>query len=161
MKLNDTGIKLIADFEGFSDRPYYATTKEKEKGIVTIGYGCTFYPDGRKVKITDPKITRDYAIEMLKSVARKFEKEVLSLIKKPVTQNQFNALVSFAYNVGSDIDSDTIPEGLGDSTLLKLINNNPNDKKIIGEFAKWNKQSGKVINGLTKRRKIESELYFK
>ena len=88
------------------------------------------------------------------------EEIVNNLLKTTVTQNQFNALVSFAYNVGSDIDADDIPEGLGDSTLLKKVNKNPNDLSIMAEFLKWNKSNGKVSNGLVKRRKLEAKLYF-
>lgn len=74
------------------------------------------------------------------------------------TQGQFDALVSFAYNVGLDDDADSIAEGLGDSTLLR--------KHLAGdyegaaaEFAKWNKQAGMVLNGLTRRRAAEAALY--
>ena len=69
-------------------------------------------------------------------------------------------MVSFAFNVGSDIDVDNIPEGLGDSTLLRKVNANPNDPSIAREFIKWNKAGGRVLDGLTKRRIQESELYF-
>jgi lysozyme len=77
-----------------------------------------------------------------------------------LTQNKFDALVLFAYNVGSDIDIDTIPEGLGDSTLLKKVLKNPSDAGIAPEFMKWVHAGGKISNGLIKRREIESNLYF-
>lgn len=74
------------------------------------------------------------------------------------TQGQFDALLSFAYNVGLDDDADTLAEGLGDSTLLK--------KHLAGdyvgaaaEFAKWNKQAGVVLAGLTRRRAAEAAIY--
>jgi lysozyme len=69
--------------------------------------------------------------------------------------------VSFAYNVGSDIDQDEIPEGLGDSTLLKLVIANPNDPKIWGAFCQWNKAGGKPLLGLSRRRNCEAELFMK
>jgi lysozyme len=109
----------------------------------------------------DKPITQATAYWMLKQTVNMFAKDVDSLVTSNINQNQFNALVSFAYNVGSDIDQDNIPEGLGDSTLLKKVNANPNDPSIAREFAKWNKSKGRVINGLTKRRKRESDLYFK
>ena len=90
-----------------------------------------------------------------------FEKDVTMLTKSVVlTQNQFDALVLFAYNVGSDIDIDTTPEGLGDSALLKKVLHNPCAASIASEFMKWVHAGGKISNGLIKRRKIESNLYF-
>jgi lysozyme len=152
MKINDIGLKLIADFEGLSLVPYYATAEEKTKGIVTIGYGNTFYPNGTKVKITDPQISKAKAMEYLRFVADSFAVKVDSLVTSNVTQNQFNALVSLAYNIGLG--------NFGKSTILKLVNNNPNDGNIAKEFLRWNKQAGKVLNGLTNRRIKESALYF-
>ena len=108
----------------------------------------------------DKTITKEYAFEIFKVVANMFAKDVNNLIKSEVNQNQFNSLVSFAYNVGSDIDVDNIPEGLGDSTLLKKVNINPNDKSIALEFLKWNKAKGKIVAGLTKRRQKEAQIYF-
>ena len=155
MKLNEEGYKIIMGFEGLSLKPYLCTSS-----IPTIGFGNTFYPNGKKVTMRDKPITKEYAIEIFKFIADLFAKDVNNLLKTTVTQNQFNALVSFAYNVGSDIDADDIPEGLGDSTLLKKVNKNPNDLSIMAEFLKWNKSNGKVSNGLVKRRKLEAKLYF-
>lgn len=145
-------MKLIAEFEGFSDRPYYATAEEKLKGIVTIGYGNTFYPDGSKVKITDAKISKEKALEILDYTVNKFRVQVKKYLKKEVTKNQEDALVSLAYNIGIG--------NFSKSTLLKLVNINPNDANIAKEFLKWNKQAGKELKGLTNRRIKESTLYF-
>jgi len=155
MKLNEVGYELIMEYEGLSLKPYLCSS-----GVPTIGYGNTYYPNGKKVTLRDKPITKEYAIQIFKFIADLFAKDVTSLLKSTVTQNQFNALVSFAYNLGSDIDADDIPEGLGDSTLLKKINKNPNDLSIITEFLKWNKSLGKVSNGLVRRRKSEAKLYF-
>lgn len=155
-KINNVGALFLQQREGFSSTPYLDSA-----GVPTIGFGNTFYPGGKRVTMKDKPITRSYAIEIFKIVVAKFESEVYSLLEKEVTQNQFNALVSFAYNVGSDIDVDTIAEGLGDSTLLKKVNANPNDRTISTEFAKWNKAGGKVNNGLISRRQLEAELYFR
>lgn len=152
MRLDTNGINLIAEFEGLSLVPYYATAEEKAKGIVTIGYGNTFYPNGTKVKITDKPITKAQALEYLKYVADSFASKVDALVIPNITQNQFNALVSIAYNIGLG--------AFKISTLLKKVNANPNDTTINNEFLKWNKQAGKVLNGLTKRRIKESALYF-
>lgn len=155
MKLDQSGIQLIKVFEGLRLKPYLC-----DAGKPTIGYGNTYYPNGKKVTMQDPPITKEFADEMFLIISSQFEKEVTSLVKKPIRQNQFNALVSFAFNLGSDIDADTIAEGLGDSTLLKLVNSNPNDGMIAKEFLKWNKSGGVVNNGLTERRMKESALYF-
>lgn len=147
MQLNDSGYKLITQFEGLKLKPYLDSIK-----VPTIGYGSTYYADGKRVTMADKAITQPEAFELFKSVADKFAKRVNLLIKKPVTQNQFNSLVSLAYNIGMG--------NFQSSTLLKKVNANPNDPSIALEFAKWNKAGGKVIPGLTTRRKKESDLYF-
>lgn len=147
MKLSDKGYDLIKKFEGYSDRPYKCPA-----GISTIGYGNTYYPNGNKVKITDPKITREYANEILAHTADEFAADVLKLVKSSISVNQLNALTSFAYNVGVG--------NFQKSTLLKLVNINPNDGNIAKEFLKWNKAAGKELKGLTNRRIAESALYF-
>lgn len=147
MKLNDKGYDLIKRFEGYSDRPYKCPA-----GISTIGYGNTYYPNGTKVKITDKQITKEYANEILAHTADEFAADVMKLVKSKISVNQLNALTSFAYNVGVD--------NLQKSTLLKLVNINPNDAMIAKEFLKWNKAEGKELKGLTNRRIAESALYF-
>jgi lysozyme len=147
MKLSDKGYELIKRFEGYSDRPYKCPA-----GISTIGYGNTYYPNGTKVKITDKQITKEYANKILAHTADEFAEDVLKLVKSKINVNQLNALTSFAYNVGV--------ANLQKSTLLKLVNINPNDGNIAKEFLKWNKAAGKVLNGLTNRRIAESALYF-
>ncbi len=155
MKLSKEGYDLIAKFEGLSLKPYLCSAK-----VPTIGFGSTFYEDGTKVTMLDKPITKTRALDMLKVITDKFAKDVDKLVISDVNQNQFNALVSFAYNVGSDIDTDTIAEGLGDSTLLKKVNKNPDDPSIRNEFLKWNKAGGKIITGLTRRRNEEASIYF-
>jgi len=155
MTLDNKGYLLIAQFEGLRLKPYLCSA-----GVPTIGYGSTFYPSGRKVTMQDKPITQETAFWMLKQVANMFAKDVDSLVTSNINQNQFNALVSFAFNLGSDIDADNIPEGLGDSRLLRRVNANPNDPEIAREFVKWNKAGGRVLDGLTKRRLKEAELYF-
>ena len=148
MKLNNDGYKLICEFEGLRLKPYLCSAR-----IPTIGYGNTYYPNGVRVTLLDKPITKEYAFEIFKDIADKFAKRVASMVKKPLTQNQFNSLVSFAYNVGTG--------NFSTSTLLKKVNANPNDLSIRAEFMKWNKANKVVVNGLTTRRKKESDLYFK
>jgi lysozyme len=125
----------------------------------TIGWGATYYENGQPVRMGD-RITQKRADELFNYHIKKFENGVNSLLRTPVNQNQFDALVSFAYNLGLDIDSDTIAEGLGDSTLLKYVNANPANPAIKNEFLKWVSRGTIFEKGLTRRRRAESEIYF-
>ena len=150
MKTNQLGINIIKKYESLSLVAYQCPAK-----VWTIGYGHTG-PDVKPGML----ITEKRAEELLKSDLERFEKDVSSLLKVPVNENQFSALVSFAFNVGSDIDADKIAEGLGDSTLLFLINNGAPIERCANEFPKWNKCKGKVLNGLVKRREDEKKLFL-
>ena len=146
MKLDSNGYKLICEFEGLSLKPYLCSAK-----VPTIGYGNTYYPNGKRVTLLDEPITKEYAFEIYKEVADRFAKKVNSMLKVEVTQNQLNALVSFNYNTGA----------LSTSTLLKKVNANPNDETIAAEFKKWIRAGGKIVKGLVLRREKESQIYFK
>lgn len=152
MKTSINGISLIKHFEGLRLKAY-----KDNRGIPTIGYGATFYENGNKVKMGDV-ITQQRADTLFMRVLAMFEHDVNVLLPK-AKQNEFDACVSFAYNVGSDLDADDIPEGLGDSTLLKLILKKAPCSDIYNEFLKWNKSGGKVLDGLTARRKAEAHLF--
>ncbi len=147
MKTSHNGIELIKKYEGFMSRPYLDAT-----GIPTIGYGATYYPNGRKVTMQDAPISMILAEKMLRDMLKDFEKGVSITITSKINQNQFDALVSFSYNVGNSAFSK--------STLAKRINANPNDPDIANEFSRWNKAGGRVLAGLTRRRNEESDLYF-
>lgn len=146
-KISQKGVDLIKQFEGLSLKPYKCPA-----GIATIGFGNTYYPNGTKVKLTDPAITKEKAEELLRFIITPFEKAVDSFCRDDINQNQFDALVSIAYNIGVG--------NLQKSTLIKKVNLNPSDPTIKAEFAKWNKAAGKILLGLTKRRAAESNLYF-
>jgi lysozyme len=147
MILDNRGYLLITKFEGLRLKPYLCSAK-----IPTIGYGNSYYPDGKRVTLLDKDITKQQAFDMFKEVANRFAKRVDTLVTSNLNQNQFNALVSFAYNVGTG--------NFSSSTLLKKVNKNPDDLTIKAEFLRWNKAGGKVINGLTNRRNEEADLYF-
>ncbi len=147
MKLDDNGYKLLMGFEGLSLVPYLCSAK-----VATIGYGATFYPSSKKVTMQDAPISLATAKWMFKETADKFAADVNKMIKANINQNQFNAIVSLAYNIGL--------AGLAKSSLLKKVNANPSDPTITNSFMIWNKAGGKVLNGLTKRRAIEAKLYF-
>jgi lysozyme len=146
-KASQKGLDLIKRFEGLELKPYKCPA-----GIPTIGYGNTYYPSGAKVKLTDPAITQIVAEALLKFLLGSYEKDVDSFCRDDINQNQFDALVSFAYNCGVN--------NLKSSTLLKKVNANPQDVTIHNEFMKWNKAGGRVLAGLTKRRQAEADLYF-
>ena len=147
-KASNNLIELIKKFEGFSKIPYLCPAN-----VATIGYGSTRYANGLKVTLKDKPITELQAIELLKDTLKQYELAVDSYCVDSLNQNQFDALVDFAYNCGN--------ANLKSSTLLKKVNTNPNDITIGLEFAKWNKGGGKILNGLVKRRAAESELYFR
>jgi len=147
MKTSKRGLELIKKHEGFSSTPYLDAVR-----IPTIGYGNTFYPDGTKVTMQDQPLSKEVADLLLKVVVSKFEKCVNDNVIADVSQEQFDALVSFSYNLGCG--------ALKKSTLLKKVNANPCDPSILKEFLKWNKAGGKVLRGLTNRRIDEANYYF-
>ena len=146
-KLSQKGLELIKSFEGLSLVPYVCAG-----GINTIGYGNTYYTNGKKVSLQDQKITIIQAEELIKHSLSTYEKAVDSFCRDDISQSQFDALVSFAYNLGTG--------NLQKSTLIKKVNANPKDVTIADEFLKWNKANGTVLKGLTRRRQAEADLYF-
>lgn len=144
MKTSDKGIKLITAHEGLRLKAYRCPA-----GVWTIGYGHT---GGVKPFQT---ITQRQAIEFLRQDLEASERAVNEQ-RLAINQNQFDALVSFVFNVGSG--------AFRRSTLLRKARVNPNDLSIADEFAKWNKARVNgiltVLPGLTKRRKDECNLYF-
>jgi len=147
MKLNKAGSDLIKSFEGLKLNAYKCSANKE-----TIGYGNTFYEDGTPVKMGDT-ITKERAESLFELISDSFAAKVKPVVTSAVNENQFAALVSFAYNCGIG--------NLKSSTLLRKVNANPNDTTIRAEFLKWNKASGKILAGLTRRREAEANLYFK
>ena len=146
MKTSSNGTSLIREFEGFVASAYLCPA-----GVWTIGIGTTVYPNGAKVKKGD-KCTQDQALEYLQHDLKSFEKTVSDSVKAPLSQNQFDALVSLSYNIGST--------AFKNSTLLKKLN----AKDFTGaadQFLVWNKGGGKVLKGLVRRREAERALFLK
>jgi lysozyme len=139
-------LSIIKKYEGLKLNAYICPAN-----VPTIGFGSTFYPDGRRVKLGD-KITLQEAESILLHDIKRFEKEVISSVKMEITNNQLSALISFVYNVGAS--------AFRKSTLLKKVNANPTDLTIHNEFMRWTRAGGKVLPGLVKRRAEESKLYF-
>ena len=148
MRVDSKGINLIKTFEGIRLGAYLCPA-----GVATIGYGSTYYPDKTKVKMGDKLKDAAEAEALLAITVQPFENNVTALVNgTQITTNQFNALVSFAFNLGT--------AALAKSTLLKKVKANPNDPSITIEFMKWVNAGGVKLEGLVRRRKAEAELYF-
>ena len=153
MKLSKEGKELIHKYEQFRNHPYIDAV-----GVPTIGWGNTYYPNGKAVTMNDKPLTRKEADELFNTIVQGFESAVNKHVNKWLEQPQFDALVSFAYNVGVG--------NFRSSTLLKVINEDPNNyEEIERQFKRWNKGrvNGKLkeLRGLTKRRNEEFYLYKK
>lgn len=132
------------------------TAYQDSAGIWTIGYGTILYEDNTPVKKGD-MITQQRADQLIeREITFKSNKVNAAIGTVAINQSQFDALVSFAYNVGTG--------ALMSSTLLKKVKTNPADTKIRDAFMLWNKAhvNGKLVavQGLTNRRKAEADLYF-
>lgn len=142
MKTADPGIALIKTFEGFSANSYLCPA-----GVWTIGYGHT----GPDVK-EGMRIAETEGVAILKRDLARFEKIVEDSVKITLNQNQFDALVSFVFNIGGS--------AFKDSTLLRRFNNKEDPNKVATEeLPKWNKGGGRVLEGLKRRRGAELELF--
>lgn len=146
MKTSNSGINLIKGFEGKRLNAY-----DDGVGVWTIGFGTIKYPNGVRVKKGD-SCTEEQAEAYLKNDLVKFENAINRLVKVPLNRNQFDALASFTYNLGET--------NLSTSTLLKKLNAK-DYKGAADQFERWNKAGGKVMTGLTRRRKAEKELFLK
>jgi lysozyme len=142
MKLSDKGLEKLHQREGLRLKPYLDT-----KGIPTIAMGNTYYLDGKKVTMKDKPLTLEQAKMLGNATANNFASQVDTVVKSAVNQNQFDALVSLAYNIGIN--------GFKKSTVLKLVNKNPADPKIKDAFLMWIKN--KELIG---RRNSEIEQYY-
>jgi lysozyme len=143
MKTSQVGVDLIKRFEGLKLNAYLCSAN-----VPTIGYGNTYYPNGTKVKLGDT-ITQEQAVELLADILKKFEAIVNRKLKVKVSQNQFDALVSHTYNTG------------GSNTLFRLINSNAPSQDIKDWIeTRYIAANGVKLNGLIRRRKAESDLYF-
>lgn len=140
MKINKEGLSIIKKYEGLKLQSYLCPAK-----VWTIAYGHT--KDVKEGMV----ITKEQADKLLIEDIINFELGVSKLVHSVINENQFSALVSFAFNLGL--------ANLKRSTLLKKVNANPNDTTIKNEFSKWNKCGGKILAGLIKRRESEAELF--
>jgi lysozyme len=140
MRINDEGLELIKQFEGLRLRAY-----KDAVGVTTIGFGHTRTAKDGMV------ITEQQAEDLLREDLKDAEQGVTRVVKVPLGSNEFSALVSFVFNLGIG--------NLSKSTLLKKLN--AGDRVgASGEFLKWNKAGGRVLNGLTRRREAERRLFL-
>jgi len=144
MKTSDDGVKLIQLYEGLRLTSYLCPA-----GILTIGYGHT---SAAGKPFVEPKmtITKEEAAAILRVDLGRFERGVDSLVKVELTQNQFDVLVSFAFNCGLG--------ALKRSTLLKRVNAE-RFSDVPAELMKWTRAGGRQLSGLVRRRRAECELW--
>ncbi|EOJ6089126.1 lysozyme [Klebsiella michiganensis] len=148
MQISNNGIALIKRFEGCRLTAY----PDPGTGGApwTIGYGWTGKVDGKTIR-PGMKIDDAIAERLLRTGVVSFDQAVSKMLKVSVTQNQYDALVSLAYNIGT--------RALSSSTLMKKLNAG-DVKGAADEFLRWNKSGGKAMSGLTNRRKAEREVFL-
>ena len=140
MRTSQRGLSLIKSFEGLRLQAY-----QDSVGVWTVGYGTT-----RGVS-AGMSITKEQAERMLLNDVQRFEPELDRLVKVALNQNQWDALMSFVYNLGS--------ANLASSTLLKLLNKG-DYRGAADQFPRWVNAGGKRLEGLVKRRAAERALFL-
>lgn len=148
MQTSDKGIEIIKAHEGLRLEAY--PDPAHGWAVPTIGYGHTSAAGSPPVT-KGMRITEAGATEILRADLRKFERYVLDAVTVPLNQNQFDALVSFTFNLG--------PGNLRKSTLLRKLNAR-DYAGAADQFGQWVKAGGKTLPGLVKRRKAERDLFL-
>lgn len=143
MHTSNEGIELIKHFEGFVSKPYYCSGN-----VLTIGYGHT--KTAKHYRDNNLTIKEEEAVELLKNDLKEAEEAVERLVQVPLIQNEFDALVSFVFNLGQG--------AFEKSTLLRHINNK-DFSRAAKEFDRWVFAGGFKMNGLVRRRKAEKDLF--
>jgi lysozyme len=157
MNLSDRGLELIQSFEGYhTAQPDGSCVAYLcPAGVPTIGWGCT---EGVRLGM---RWTRKQADEAYLRELSKFEAGINRLVTVEMNQNEFDAMVSLAYNIGlggKDRRGKTVP-GFSTSTVLTKLNRGDRTGAAAG-FPLWNKGGGRVLNGLVRRRKAEADLFL-
>ena len=141
MNLSDEGVDFISKFEGFSSTIYSDMV-----GIKTIGFGHVMRP-GEDFN----NITREQGLDLLKHDANSFSGSIIKLVEVDLEQYEFDALVSFVYNVGSG--------NFSQSTMLKLLNQG-NKRDAADQFPRWDRAGGVAVPGILRRRNAERQLFL-
>lgn len=145
MKINQAGLDLIKKYEGFRSHAYRDAV-----GVWTIGYGHTSMA-GLPRATSRLKISRQQGEKILAYDVEKFSRQIRPLIQVDLTENQFSAMVSFAYNVGVG--------GFRKSSVLKRLNAGRFDA-VPNRLSLWVKAGGKTLKGLVRRRAAEGALFL-
>lgn len=145
MKTCSAALAIVKKYEGFSATPYLCPAR-----VWTIGYGSTRTPDGQPVTAETPAIDEGTAAEWMTADIEDIERQVSRLVNVPVTENQFGALVSFTYNLGS---------GRLQGSTLRLRLNRGDYEGAQAEFWKWRRSGGQILRGLVLRREEETALF--
>jgi len=146
MHINAAGLEIIKSFEGYSSNVYLDPI-----GIPTIGYGSIWDSHGHRVTINHPSISKDEGEILLRNEIKHVERAIEKLTEVPLTSNEFSALCSFTYNVGSG--------NYQASTLRNKLNDDDYDG-AADEFPKWRRAGGRILKGLVRRREAEQELFL-
>lgn len=144
--MSKNGLNFLMKEEGVRLKPYKC-----QAGIPTIGVGCTYYEDGTKVTMNDKPITEQRAQSLFINLLKHYEMCVYTATRDDINQNQFDALVSITFNIGTN--------AFKSSTLLKRVNKNSSGPDIEAAFLMWKNSKKKPI--LLERRKREYQLYSK
>jgi len=153
MKIGNKGLRLIKEFEGCKLSAYQCPA-----GVWTIGIGSTHYGDGTPVTKNRTLPNEGAAIALLAATIGKYEKAVND-VGVELTQNEFDACVSLAYNIGIG-DKIVGKSGFCNSTLVKMLKAGDDKAEIAKQFLRWDKANGKPLAGLTRRRNAEAELFL-
>jgi len=148
---NKAGFDLITHFEG-----YYSTAYKCPGNVWTIGWGTIMYPNGVKVKRGDT-CNKEQAEKWLRYELAEKEVTITKYLKKHgimLNSNQFSALVSFCYNLG------TGPLTQSNRSLSKAVRSGSNPGKVVRAMKLYNKAAGKKLRGLVRRREAEAELFL-
>jgi len=147
MKIGSEGLKLIKEFEGCKLLSYKCPA-----GVWTIGIGSTRYADGSPVKANQALPNEGAALMLLTKTVAAYEHTV-NTVGVELTQNEYDALVSLCYNIGSG--------NFVSSTLVKMLKAGEPKSEVAKQFLRWDKAGGKPLAGLTRRRNAEAELFLK
>lgn len=143
--INEAGLGIIKSFEGWSSSPYKCPADRW-----TIGWGSTWDIDGNAVTADHPDIDEEHGTALLRRELRHVEPAIRRLIKVPLNENQFSAICSWAFNVGT---------GNMQNSTLRMKLNRGDYEGASAEFPKWRRAGGRILKGLVRRRAAERALF--
>lgn len=146
MKTNEAGMEIIKTFEGFSSKVYRCPAL-----VCTVGFGSTYGKDGKRITMKHPDVSKKEAEFLLHREVRHTEDAVRRLSKDRLNENQFSAVVSLGYNIGTG--------NLQSSTLMRMVRRGDIDE-AADQFPRWKKANGRTLSGLVRRRAVERELFL-